>query len=35
VGFGLAVIATVFIGKKMPVHPSSATPNPLLSPRKT
>ena len=35
VGFGLAVIATVFIGKKMPVHPSSATPSPLLQPRKT
>ena len=25
VGFGLAVIATVFIGKKMPVHPVPAT----------
>jgi drug/metabolite transporter (DMT)-like permease len=35
VGFGLAVIATVFIGKKMPVHPSNATPSPLLQPRKT
>lgn len=35
VGFGLAVIATVFIGKKMPVHPSTAAPNPLLTPRKT
>jgi drug/metabolite transporter (DMT)-like permease len=35
VGFGLAVIATVFIGKKMPVHPSSATPSPPLQPRKT
>lgn len=23
VGFGLAVIATVFIGKKMPVHPNT------------
>jgi len=35
VGFGLAVIATVFISKKMPVHPSTATPSPLLQPRKT
>jgi drug/metabolite transporter (DMT)-like permease len=35
VGFGLAVIATVFIGKKMPVHPSTATSSPLLQPRKT
>ncbi|MEP6773043.1 MAG: DMT family transporter [Polaromonas sp.] len=35
VGFSLAVIATVFIGKKMPVHPSTDAPNPLLQPRKT
>jgi drug/metabolite transporter (DMT)-like permease len=35
VGFGLAVIATVFIGKKMPVHPSTATRSPRLTPRKT
>jgi drug/metabolite transporter (DMT)-like permease len=26
VGFGLAVIATVFIGKKMPVHPTARVP---------
>jgi len=35
VGFGLAVIATVFIGKKMPVHQPAAAPSPLLHPRKT
>ncbi|MDI1342002.1 DMT family transporter [Polaromonas sp.] len=35
VGFGLAVIATVFIGKKMPVHPKTANDNPLLQPGKT
>jgi drug/metabolite transporter (DMT)-like permease len=35
VGFGLAVIATVFIGKKMPVHPSTAKSSPLLQPGKT
>lgn len=40
VGFGLAVIATVFIGKKMPVHPVSRMPagdagsTPLLNARK-
>ncbi len=38
VGFGLAVIATVFIGKKMPVHQPSPTPaagtHPLLNARK-
>lgn len=36
VGFGLAVIATVFIGKKMPVHPAAqgflTTPRPSPSP---
>jgi drug/metabolite transporter (DMT)-like permease len=35
VGFGLAVIATVFIGKKMPVHQPAAMPASLLHPRKT
>jgi drug/metabolite transporter (DMT)-like permease len=35
VGFGLAVIATVFIGKKMPVHQPAAMPPSLLHPRKT
>jgi len=35
VGFGLAVIATVFIGKKMPVHQPDAVPPSLLHPRKT
>ena len=35
VGFGLAVIATVFIGKKMPVHQPAAMPESLLRPRKT
>jgi drug/metabolite transporter (DMT)-like permease len=35
VGFGLAVIATVFIGKKMPVHQPVAMPESLLRPRKT
>lgn len=35
VGFGLAVIATVFIGKKMPVHPSSAPTQSSLQPGKT
>ncbi|EJL90405.1 DMT(drug/metabolite transporter) superfamily permease [Polaromonas sp. CF318] len=35
VGFGLAVIATVFIGKKMPVHQPAAVPPSLLHPRKT
>ncbi|MEO8388105.1 DMT family transporter [Polaromonas sp.] len=35
VGFSLAVIATVFIGKKMPVHPSTNAPSPQLQPRKT
>lgn len=35
VGFGLAVIATVFIGKKMPVHPSGAPTQSLLQPGKT
>jgi drug/metabolite transporter (DMT)-like permease len=35
VGFGLAVIATVFIGKKMPVHQPVAMPPSLLNPRKT
>lgn len=38
VGFGLAVIATVFLGKKMPVHQPSraaaAGPGPLLNARK-
>lgn len=35
VGFGLAVIATVFIGKKMPVHQPAAMHPSLLHPRKT
>ena len=35
VGFGLAVIATVFIGKKMPVHQPAVMPPSLLHPRKT
>jgi len=35
VGFGLAVIATVFIGKKMPVHQPAAMPPSLLHPGKT
>ncbi|WP_431094701.1 DMT family transporter [Polaromonas aquatica] len=39
VGFGLAVIATVFIGRKMPVHPSpsfpASGPDPLLHTRKS
>lgn len=35
VGFGLAVIATVFVGKKMPVHQPAAMPPSLLHPRKT
>ena len=35
VGFGLAVIATVFIGKKMPVHQPAATHSSLLQPGKT
>lgn len=35
VGFGLAVIATVFIGKKMPVHQPAGMPSPLLKPGKT
>jgi drug/metabolite transporter (DMT)-like permease len=35
VGFGLAVIATVFIGKKMPVYQPAAMPPSLLHPRKT
>jgi len=35
VGFGLAVIATVFIGKKMPVHQPVAMPESLLRPGKT
>ncbi|MGH8805282.1 MAG: DMT family transporter [Polaromonas sp.] len=38
VGFGLAVIATVFVGKKMPVNQAPrtpiASPGPLLNPRK-
>jgi hypothetical protein len=34
VGFGLAVIATVFIGKKMPVHQPVAMPESLLRPGK-
>ncbi len=37
-GFGLAVIATVFVGKKMPVNQAPraplASPGPLLNPRK-
>ena len=32
VGFGLAVIATVFLGKKMPVRPAAAPVLPSLSP---
>jgi drug/metabolite transporter (DMT)-like permease len=35
VGFGLAVIATVFIGKKMPVHQPTAMPASPLQPRNT
>jgi drug/metabolite transporter (DMT)-like permease len=35
VGFGLAVIATVFIGKKMPVRQPAAMPESLLRPGKT
>jgi drug/metabolite transporter (DMT)-like permease len=35
VGFGLAVIATVFIGKKMPVHQPAAMAESLLRPGKT
>jgi len=35
VGFGLAVIATVFIGKKMPVHQPAAMHASLFNPRKT
>jgi drug/metabolite transporter (DMT)-like permease len=35
VGFGLAVIATVFLGKKMPVHQPLTMPASLLRPRKT
>lgn len=38
VGFGIAVIATVFIGKKMPVHPGTRAPpasaGPVLTMRK-
>ncbi|RYZ00955.1 MAG: DMT family transporter, partial [Comamonadaceae bacterium] len=37
VAFALAVIATVFIGKRMPVHasPAAAVPAPHLAPEKT
>ncbi len=34
VGFGVAVIATVFIGKRMPVHQTSFPASPVLTPDK-
>ncbi|MFN7725503.1 MAG: DMT family transporter [Rubrivivax sp.] len=33
VGFALAVVAVVFIGKRMPVHPPASTPNAPNAPR--